>query len=320
MAGVSDAPFRRVCQDMGAGLTTSEMLTSDTTLWKSRKSNQRLTDDLSLPSSVKSIQIAGSEPLAMANAARACVDNGAQIVDINMGCPAKKVCKKAAGSSLLRDEKLVTDILEAVVSAVDIPVTLKIRTGWCPASRNGTTIAQIAEDIGIQALAVHGRTRACRFVAEAEYKTIAAIVKSVQIPVIANGDIDSPQKAAQVLKETGASAVMIGRSAQGQPWLIREIDHYLVKQDFLPAPTVLEVCKILSSHLESLYQFYGEYLGVRIARKHVKWYLQHLTARFNVVIEPEQLRSINSIESPSLQMSSVEHLIERLITKEDIAA
>ncbi len=324
MAGVSDAPFRSVCQAMNAGLTTSEMLTSDTKLWKSRKSYQRLRDDTFTPqaqsSAIKSIQIAGSEPLAMANAAKACVDNGAQMVDINMGCPAKKVCKKAAGSSLLKDERLVSDILKAVVSAVDIPVTLKIRTGWCPASRNGTTIAKIAEDNGIQALAVHGRTRACRFTGEVEYKTIAAIVKSVQIPVIANGDIDSPQKAADVLKETGAAAVMIGRSAQGQPWLIREIDNYLVNQELLPAPTLLQIKKILSSHLESLYQFYGEYLGVRIARKHVKWYLQKLAARFNVAVTSEQLRTINSIESPSLQLTSVEHLIERLITKEDIAA
>lgn len=320
MAGVSDAPFRRICQEMGAGLTTSEMLTSDTSLWQSRKSNQRLTDDLALPSAVKSIQIAGSEPLAMADAAKACVDNGAQIVDINMGCPAKKVCKKAAGSSLLRDEKLVTEILEAVVKAVDIPVTLKIRTGWCPASRNGTTIARIAEDIGIQALAVHGRTRACRFVAEAEYKTIADIVKSVQIPVIANGDIDSPEKAAQVLEETGASAVMIGRSTQGQPWLIREIDHYLVNQTRLTAPTLSQISEIVSSHLDSLYQFYGEYLGVRIARKHVKWYLQQVTARMGIVIDAEQLRTINTLETPSLQLQSIEQLIERLITKEDIAA
>ncbi len=320
MAGVTDAPFRRICQEMGAGLATSEMLTSDTALWNSRKSNQRLTDDRSNPLGIKSIQIAGSEPRKMANAAKACVDNGAQIVDINMGCPAKKVCKKAAGSSLLRDEQLVADILKAVVSAVDVPVTLKIRTGWSPDSKNGTAIARIAEDSGVQALAVHGRTRACRFKGEAEYETIGAIAQSVQIPVIANGDIDSPQKAAQVLKETGASAVMIGRAAQGQPWLLREISHYLTNQECLPAPTMLEVSKVLSSHLEGLHQFYGEHLGVRIARKHVKWYLQHLAIRFNVAVDAEQLQIINSIETPNLQLTSVEHLIGRLTTQEDIAA
>ena len=277
MAGVSDAPFREVCQLMGAALTTSEMLTAKTGLWHSRKSSFRLLEVENVVSSLpRSIQIAGSEPKQMAEAAKQCVAHGAEIVDINMGCPAKKVCNKAAGSALLRDENLVADILTAVVNAVEVPVTLKIRTGWCTTSRNGTQIARIAEQSGIQALTVHGRTRACRFTGEAEYETIAAIVKTVAIPVIANGDIDSPQKAHKVLQATGANAVMIGRAAQGQPWLIREIDHYLKLNVLCDKPSLSEMYKIVSEHLQSLYNFFGDFSGVRIARKHLKWYSQRL--------------------------------------------
>ena len=277
MAGVSDAPFRRICQSLGAGLTTSEMITAKTGLWHSRKSSLRLRDCNDSPSLLpRSVQIAGSEPRQMAQAAVQCVAEGAEIVDINMGCPAKKVCSQAAGSALLRDETLVADILIAVVNAVTVPVTLKIRTGWCPASKNGTRIARIAEQSGIQALTVHGRTRACRFAGEAEYETIAAIVEAVDIPVIANGDIDSPAKAKWVLQTTGANAVMVGRAAQGQPWLIREIDHYLRFNTLLETPGLTQVFKIVSEHLQALYNFYGEYSGVRIARKHLKWYSQRL--------------------------------------------
>lgn len=268
----------------------------------------------------------------MADAARAAVDSGAQLVDINMGCPAKKVCNKAAGSALLRDERLVKTILQSVVAAVDVPVTLKIRTGWCPESRNGTSVARIAEDAGICALAVHGRTRACRFAGDVEYETMAAIVQAIEIPVIANGDIDSPQKAAQVLELTGAQAVMIGRGAQGQPWLIREVDHYLRTQRVMPALPLNAIAATVGEHLNALYRFYGDYLGVRIARKHVKWYLHRLADRFHphspgkdasqetMTRVKEYLQTFNKIESPDLQHAYVQQVFERLITREDIAA
>lgn len=332
MAGVSDAPFRTICQQMGAGLTTSEMLTADTGLWRSRKSSLRLLDNSAesagratneaahypLP---RSIQIVGGDASAMANAARTAVDSGAELVDINMGCPAKKVCNKAAGSALLRDEDLVREILHSVVKAVEIPVTLKIRTGWCPESRNAVRVARIAEAAGIQALAVHGRTRACRFAGSVEYETVAAIVRAVDIPVIANGDIDSPQKAREVLDATGANAVMIGRGAQGQPWLIREIDHYLDTGCVLPPPSLAVVAKTVAEHLSALYRFYGDYLGLRIARKHVKWYLQKLADRqITAIGMKEDLQAFNKIDSPDLQHAYVQQMFERLITKEDIAA
>lgn len=353
MAGVSDAPFRQVCQSMGAGLTTSEMLTANTGLWHSRKSSLRLLDAVDSQSGLpRSIQIAGSEPATMAEAARQCVDLGAEIVDINMGCPAKKVCNKAAGSALLRDETLVAAILSAVVNAVAVPVTLKIRTGWCQASRNGTRVAQIAEQNGISALTVHGRTRACRFTGEAEYETIAAIVEAVDIPVIANGDIDSPQKAHQVLQTTGANAVMIGRAVQGQPWLIREIDYYLKWKTLSQKPSILEVFKIVSEHLQALYNFYGDFSGAHIARKHLKWYSQRLielccggvsqtgqsrlgpktcattSAPWKENGDSETLQQqvqaftsvVNKSESPDQQQASVRELFERLITREEIAA
>lgn len=273
MAGVTDQPFRQLCKRMGAGLVVSEMVTSDTRLWKSRKSAFRLNH--SGEAEPRSVQIAGGDPEMMAHAAAMNVERGAQIIDINMGCPAKKVCNKAAGSALLKDEPLVKDILNAVVKAVDVPVTLKIRTGWDQDNRNGLTVAKIAEDAGIKALAVHGRTRRCGYKGTAEYDTIASIADTISIPVFANGDITSPEKAEWVLKHTGCSAVMIGRAAQGQPWLFREIDHYLRTGTILPPPSLVEIREILLAHLQELHSFYGDYMGVRIARKHVGWYLQN---------------------------------------------
>ncbi|MFC6671722.1 tRNA dihydrouridine synthase DusB [Marinobacterium aestuariivivens] len=272
MAGVTDRPFRQLCRRLGAGMVVSEMVTSDTRLWNSRKSALRL--DHEGEPEPRSVQIAGGDPEMMADAARMNVARGAQIIDINMGCPAKKVCNKAAGSALLQDEALVRDILQAVVDAVDVPVTLKIRTGWNPHNRNGLRVARIAEQAGIQALAVHGRTRACGYRGEAEYDTIRAIKQAVALPVFANGDIDSPEQARRVLDYTGADAVMIGRAAQGRPWLLREIDHYLRNGHRTEAPSRTEIREILVEHLQALHQFYGEYMGVRIARKHVGWYLQ----------------------------------------------
>jgi len=272
MAGVTDLPFRQLCRRLGAGLVVSEMVTSDTRLWDTRKSRQRLHHDGEI--GPRSVQIAGGDAAMMAEAARMNVERGAQIIDINMGCPAKKVCKKAAGSALLKDPALVTDILSAVTAAVDVPVTLKIRTGWSMELRNGVEIAHIAEDMGIAALAVHGRTRACKFTGEAEYDTIAAIKSAVSIPVIANGDITSPQKALAVMQHTGADAVMVGRAAQGRPWLCGEIDHFLRTGKIAPPPEREAIKTILLQHLSALHGFYGEFMGVKIARKHVGWYLK----------------------------------------------
>ncbi|MCA0197892.1 MAG: tRNA dihydrouridine synthase DusB [Proteobacteria bacterium] len=270
MAGVTDKPFRLLCKRMGAGLAVSEMTISDPRFWNTRKSLQRM-DHAGEPAPV-SVQIAGTEPRLLAEAARYNVDHGAQIVDINMGCPAKKVCNAWAGSALMRDEALVGRILDAVVAAVDVPVTLKIRTGWNPGNRNAPAIARIAQAAGIQALTVHGRTRDQHYTGQAEYDTIAAIKADLSIPVIANGDIDSPQRAAQVLQHTGADAVMVGRAAQGRPWIFREIAHYLASGELPPPPTVAEVRAILLDHLRALHAFYGEEQGVRIARKHLGWY------------------------------------------------
>jgi len=274
MAGVTDRPFRQLCRRLGAGLVVSEMVTSDVRLWNSRKSSLRLLH--AGDPEPRSVQIAGGDPQMMADAARKNVELGAQIIDINMGCPAKKVCNKAAGSALLRDEPLVREILDAVVGAVDVPVTLKIRTGWDRQNKNGITVARIAEDAGISALSVHGRTRADLYTGEAEYETIAAIKQAISIPVFANGDIDSPEKAKAVLDATGADALLIGRAAQGRPWIFREIEHYLRTGESLPAPSLLEVERILLEHLAALHAFYGELMGVRIARKHVGWYLATL--------------------------------------------
>jgi tRNA-dihydrouridine synthase B len=272
MAGVTDLPFRRLCRRLGAGLVVSEMITSDTRLWNSRKTRHRMQH--AEECEPRSVQIAGAEPAMMAEAARRNVESGAQIIDINMGCPAKKVCRKAAGSALLKDERLVREILTAVVDSVSVPVTLKIRTGWSPTYRNGVAIARMAEDAGIAALAVHGRTRACRFEGEVEYATIADICEAVDIPVLANGDIRGPRQARAVLDYTGAAGVMIGRAAQGRPWICGQIAHYLQTGNLLSEPTTAEQAQIVLGHLDALHAFYGEESGVRIARKHVGWYLQ----------------------------------------------
>lgn len=272
MAGVTDLPFRQLCSALGAGLTVSEMLSSNPRVWQTEKSQKRMghADE----PGIKAVQIAGCEPELMAAAAQHNVANGAQIIDINMGCPAKKVNKKMAGSALLQHPDLVQEILTAVVAAVDVPVTLKIRTGWDPDHRNGVAIARLAEQTGIQSLAVHGRTRACMYKGEAEYETIRAIKQAVSIPVVANGDIRSPEKAQEVLDYTAADAIMIGRGAQGNPWLFREIAHYLATGEQLAKPTTEEVCQVVLQHVQQLHEHYGDITGVRIARKHVGWYLQ----------------------------------------------
>ena len=270
MAGVTDKPFRLLCKRLGAGLAVSEMTNADPRLWHTRKSLQRM-DHAGEPEPV-SVQIAGYDPAMLAEAARFNVANGAQLIDINMGCPAKKVCNVWSGSALLQDEPLVARIVKAVVDAVDVPVTLKIRTGWDRQNRNALNIARIAEDSGIAALAVHGRTRADKYEGEAEYDTITAVKAAVRIPVLANGDVNTPQQARHVLDVTGADALMIGRGAQGRPWIFREIAHYLATDELLPAPETAEVAQILIGHLEQLYAFYGELQGVRIARKHLGWY------------------------------------------------
>src|SRR5690349_19871680 len=270
MAGVTDRPFRQLCKTMGAGMAVSEMVASNSLLWGSEKTRRRANHDGEVDPI--SVQIAGADPQMLADAARYNVDQGAQIIDINMGCPAKKVCNVAAGSALLQDEPLVGRILDAVVGAVDVPVTLKIRTGWNPQNRNALRIARIAEAAGVRALSVHGRTRACAFNGEAEYDTIAQVKSAVALPVIANGDIDTPEKAREVLRRTGADALMIGRAAQGRPWIFREIRHYLATGSELPPPSPPEVCEILLGHVRALHEFYGEPAGVRIARKHLSWY------------------------------------------------
>lgn len=270
MAGVTDAPFRRLCRHYGAGMTTTEMTTADTSLWQTSKSRHRL--DLDLDAEPIAVQIAGSDPEQLALAARACVKRGAQIIDINMGCPAKKVCKKQAGSALLKDEKLVGSILTGVVKAVDVPVTLKIRTGWDTEHRNGEKIARIAEDAGIQSLAVHGRTRACRYKGEAEFETIARIKQVVEIPVIANGDITTLKKSLEVLRLTNCDGLMIGRGAQGRPWIFRELGKLLGADCEKPQLDKYALRDIMLGHLDELHRFYGETVGVRVARKHLTWY------------------------------------------------
>ncbi len=288
MAGVTDKPFRLLCKRLGAGLAASEMTISDPRFWNTRKSLQRM-DHAGEPDPI-SVQIAGTEPRQLAEAARYNVDHGAQIIDINMGCPAKKVCNAWAGSALMRDEALVARILEAVVAAVDVPVTLKIRTGWCAEVRNAPAIARIAEASGIAALAIHGRTRNQHYTGQAEYDTIAEVKSQLRIPVLANGDIDSPRKAAFVLAYTGADAVMVGRAAQGRPWIFRAIAHYLATGEELPEPGVAEVRDILLGHLQALHAFYGEEQGVRIARKHLGWYAKDRpeNAAFRAVVNRAQ--------------------------------
>jgi len=297
MAGVTDQPFRQLCRRLGAGLVVSEMVTSDVRLWNSRKSRLRLLHEGD--PEPRSVQIAGGDPQMLAEAAIRNVELGAQIIDINMGCPAKKVCNKAAGSALMKDERLVSEILEAVVGAVDVPVSLKIRTGWDRQNKNGLTVAKIAEQSGIAALAVHGRTRADLYTGEAEYDTIAAIKQAVSIPVFANGDIDTPQKARQVLSATGADALLIGRAAQGRPWIFREINHFLATGELLDLPGLTEIEGILLEHLSALHAFYGDVMGVRIARKHVGWYLATLPGA------REHRARFNSLEDRDAQCASV---------------
>ena len=304
MAGVTDRPFRRLCTRLGAGLAASEMVTSDARLRGTRKS--RLRADVRGEAEPRAVQIAGGVPEGLADAARYHVDNGAQIIDINMGCPAKKVCNVHAGSALLADELLVGRILRAVVAAVRVPVTLKIRTGPSPARRNGVAIARIAESEGVAALAVHGRTRACAFRGEAEYRTIADIKASVGIPVIANGDIAGPQHARRVLAETGADALMIGRAAQGNPWIFREIAHFLDTGSRLAPPGPAEVGATLLGHLAALYRLYGAADGVRVARKHLSWYCRGRPggAQF--------WQRINRVESPRVQLAVARDYFARL--------
>lgn len=284
MAGVTDRPFRQLCKQLGAGMAVSEMVSSNSLLWGSAKTRRRANHEGETEPRI--IQIAGADPGLMAEAAKYNVDNGAQIIDINMGCPAKKVCNVMAGSALLQDEPLVARILEAVVRAVKVPVTLKIRTGWSREHRNGVTVARIAEQSGIQALAVHGRTRVCAFGGEAEYDTIAAIKTEVKIPVIANGDIRTPEQAKAVLDYTRADGIMIGRAAQGRPWLFRAIQHYLETGRLMPEPGVAEIRTILMGHMRNLYAFYGEHTGVLMARKHLSWYSkgQSGSAQFRLAI------------------------------------
>jgi tRNA-dihydrouridine synthase B len=298
MAGVTDRPFRQLCKSMGAGMAVSEMVASNSLLWGSEKTKRRANHDGEVDPI--SVQIAGADPAMLAQAAKYNVDEGAQIIDINMGCPAKKVCNVMAGSALLKDEPLVARILEAVVRAVEVPVTLKIRTGWDRSNRNAIVVARIAESCGIQALAIHGRTRACAFSGDAEYDTIAEVKSVLRIPVIANGDIDTPERVKSVLEHTGADAVMIGRAAQGRPWMFREITHYLETGEHLPPPEVDEIHRVLVAHLEDLYTFYGEYSGVRVARKHISWYTKGLagSAAFRHAMNQlqtcaEQLAAVN---------------------------
>ena len=275
MAGVTDRPFRQLCKRLGAGMAVSEMVTSNSLLYGSAKTARRANHEGEVDPI--SVQIAGADPAMMAEAARHNVDRGAQIIDINMGCPAKKVCNVMAGSALLQDEALVGRILDAVVKAVpEVPVTLKIRTGWDREHRNALNILKIAENAGVQALALHGRTRACGYTGEAEYDTIRAVKAAAHIPVIANGDITTPEKARFVLEYTGADAVMIGRAAQGRPWIFREIEHFLSTGEHLPQPEVAEIHSVLLEHIHDLYAFYGDVTGVRVARKHISWYTKGL--------------------------------------------
>jgi tRNA-dihydrouridine synthase B len=309
MAGVTDRPFRQLCKKMGAGLAVSEMVTSNSLLYGSEKTLRRANHEGEVDPI--SVQIAGADPAMMAEAAKHNVDNGAQIIDINMGCPAKKICNVMAGSALLKDEPLVSKILKAVVNAVDVPVTLKIRTGWDKDNRNAIQIAKMAEDIGIQALAMHGRTRACLYKGDAEYDTIAAVKQAINIPLIANGDITTPEKAKYVLDYTGADAVMIGRAAQGRPWIFREIEYYLTTGTHLLPPTVDEIHTVMLEHLHDLYEFYGELTGMRVARKHISWYTKGLSgsAAFR--------HHMNTLQTTELQLQAISDFFAELKTKNE---
>jgi tRNA-dihydrouridine synthase B len=305
MAGVTDRPFRSLCKRMGAGMAVSEMVASNSLLWGSEKTIRRGNHEGEVEPKV--IQIAGSDPEMMAEAAKYNVDSGAHIIDINMGCPAKKICNVAAGSALLKDEPLVARIVDAVVRAVNVPVTLKIRTGWNTENRNALRIAKIAEDHGIQALAMHGRTRACMYTGDAEYDTIRAVKAAVGIPVMANGDITTPEKAKFVLEYTGADAVMIGRAAQGRPWIFREIEHFLLTGAKLPAPEVSEIREVLVGHLHDLYTFYGIERGVRVARKHISWYTKGL--KNSAVFRAR----MNTLEGAQAQLAAVAEFFDGLL-------
>ncbi len=304
MAGVTDRPFRQLCKRLGAGLAVSEMVASDPRLRATAKS-QRRTDHRGEVEPIV-VQIAGADPRQMADAARYNVDRGAQIIDINMGCPAKKVCNVAAGSALLRDEPLVAAILAAVVAAVDVPVTLKIRTGWSRGQRNAVRVARIAEDAGIAALSVHGRTRECGFTGEAEYDTIREVKRAVKLPVMANGDIDSAEKARDVLERTGADAVMIGRAAQGRPWIFREVRHFLDCGEVLAPPRVEEIRAVILEHLGDHYSLYGEQTGVRTARKHLGWYAGGLADGENFRHE------VNQLDTAAAQIAAVNRFFDGL--------
>ena len=322
MAGVTDRPFRQLCKRLGAGYAVSEMVASNAQLWKSEKTMRRANHAGEVEPIA--VQIAGADPSMMAEAARYNVQNGAQIIDINMGCPAKKVCNVAAGSALLQNEPLVVRIVEAVVNAVGIgpdavPVTLKIRTGWNRENRNAVRIAQLAEAAGVSMLTVHGRTRADLYHGEAEYDTIAAVKAAVRIPVVANGDIDSPPKARAVLAATGADAIMIGRAAQGRPWLFREIEHFLATGELLPPPRIAEIRQVMNEHLEDHYAFYGEFTGVRTARKHIGWYTRGLSGansfrhRMNTLdTTRDQLDAVNAF------FDAQEALSDRLVYVEEV--
>jgi tRNA-dihydrouridine synthase B len=303
MAGVTDRPFRLLCRKLGAGMAVSEMVSSNSLLYGSAKTLRRA--DHAGEDEPRSIQIVGTDPARMAEAAKLNVDRGAQIIDINMGCPAKKVCNVMSGSALLRDEPLVARILDAVVKGAGAPVTLKIRTGWDSQNKNGPRIARIAEESGIQLLSVHGRTRADMFSGDAEYETIHLIKAAVKIPVVANGDIDAPEKAAEVLRKSGADGLMIGRAAQGNPWIFREISHFLATGARLAAPAIEEVRDTLVGHLENLYEFYGEHLGVRVARKHISWYSKGL--RGGAVFRHE----INKVETRAAQLDMIRTFFDR---------
>jgi tRNA-dihydrouridine synthase B len=311
MAGVTDKPFRVLCKRLGAGLCASEMTTSDPRFWNTAKSRHRMDHD-GEPAPI-SVQIAGTVPEVMAEAARHNVAHGAQIIDINMGCPAKKVCNAWAGSALMREPALVARICEAIVRAVDVPVTLKIRTGWAAGQKNALEIARIAESAGIAALAMHGRTRDQQYTGTAEYDTIAEVKAALSIPVVANGDIDSPEKAVAVLAYTGCDAVMVGRAAQGRPWIFREIAHFLVTGEHLPPPSLTEVRDVLLGHLAELHSFYGEVSGVRIARKHLGWYAKD---------RPENLAFravVNRAETAEAQLTLTRAYFDALIDGEPLA-
>ena len=305
MAGVTDRPFRILCKKLGAGMAVSEMVASNSLLWGSEKTIRRGNHEGEVEPKV--VQIAGADPEMMAEAAKYNADNGADIIDINMGCPAKKICNVAAGSALLQNEPLVARIIDAVVRAVDIPVTLKIRTGWNRENRNALLIARIAQDHGIQSLAMHGRTRACMYTGNAEYDTIRAVKESVSIPVVANGDIGTPEKAKFVFEYTGADAIMIGRAAQGRPWIFREIDHYLQTGAKLPPPSVEEIREVMVGHLHDLYAFYGYERGTRVARKHISWYTKGL--KNSAVFRAR----MNTLETSELQLAAVAAFFDELL-------